>query len=277
MRSDSITHSLSRPPESAGRRLNRRAVLKTAAIGIGGSAFTLPTVVGSVSTQTESSPMHTLMITANGPVDYDFTVNGTLEADTRFGDFSADSDDTVFDPDGPANVGARDETGPRPEDAGENNFLGDRFRVVGYVQRLDVEPEPGSDAYVYLDEFLSSPYEPQRQGFVLGRERTIMITANGPTEYELLVEGDLVPDTEGGDFAADSDDVPTDNGDGTMTAADTTGPRPANAGGSNFLGDRYRFSGSVERLNLGYDVSQYQVNVYLDEQNMDPSDVVHDI
>ncbi|KTG28207.1 hypothetical protein [Haloferax profundi] len=252
-------------------------MLKTAAIGVGASALPIWSVAGSVRGQTGTDAMHTLMITANGPVDYEFTVDGMLEADTRFGDFSADSDDTVFDPDGPANVGARDETGPRPEDAGENNFLGDRFRVVGYVQRLDVEPEPGADAYVYLDEYLSSPYEPKRQGFVLGRERTIMITANGPTKYELLVEGDLVPDTEWGDFAADSDDVPTDNGDGTMTATDTTGPLPADAGGNHFVGDRYRFSGPVETLDLNYDVTQYQVNVYLDEQNVDPTDVLHDI
>ncbi|KAB1187807.1 MULTISPECIES: hypothetical protein [Haloferax] len=219
-----------------------------------------------MSGQTSGSAMHTLMISANGPVDYEFTVDGTLEADTEFGDFSADEDDIVFDPDGPAGQAVRDETGPRPENAGETNFLGDRFIISGYAQ-LTVVPEPGYDAYVYVDEMLVSPLAVELPGYV-NEWRSVMITANGPTAYELLLEGAIQPDTDSGDFSADSDEATTQNADGTVTVADTTGPRPADAGGRHFLGDRYRFNGSIEALSLDYDRSQYEVNVYFDEQNV---------
>ncbi|KTG28208.1 hypothetical protein AUR66_12315 [Haloferax profundi] len=214
--------------------------------------------------------MHTLTISANGPVDYEFTVDGMLEPDTFGGDFAADSDDTLYEPDGPPSLGIRDTTGPRPEDAGGTRYVGDRFLVNAILLPLEINPEPGYDANVYLDEERVDPHTLSTTNLVR-YDHSLMITANGPTEYELRVEGWMKPDTDSGDFSADSDDEPVQNGDGTMTVSDTTGPRPEDAGGLHFLGDRFRFTGRVEDFGLRYDTSEYDAHVYLDERNVHPN------
>ncbi|MFC7228619.1 PQQ-binding-like beta-propeller repeat protein [Salinirubellus salinus] len=107
-----------------------------------------------------------------------------------------------------------------------------------------------------------------------GTVHTLMIAANGPTDYVLTVDGTLDPDTVGGDFRAEgSDDTPERNADGTLTASGGTGPAE-NPGGANFHGDRFLLTGSVDRLDLSKADSSYEVNVYLDERLVSPADVL---
>ncbi|RDI72310.1 hypothetical protein [Halopelagius longus] len=251
-------------------------MLKTIAAGVGGAALPVGTVAGSNGERTTGSSWHTLTLSANGPVEYTLTVDGTLEPDTEGGDFSADSDEDVYRPTRDAYFGVRDETGPVPENAGGTTYLGDRMLITGRLSTLEVEPEDGYDANVYLDESLTSVSDIMNdgEGPYLDGYHSLMITANGPTRYEVLTiaeRGEI--QTESGDFSADSDDGTTTNDDGTVTATDETGPIPENAGGTTYLGDRYLLSGTVEELDLDYEPMRYDLNVYIDEQDVDP-DVV---
>ncbi|RDI70006.1 hypothetical protein [Halopelagius longus] len=252
-----------------GAAFDRRTAMKAAVVGLG--AASLP--VGSVAAggSDGSDDVHTLMVTANGPVEYEFTVDGTLEADTVGGDFSADEDDEPGDGPGPYNAAITDVTGPLPEDAGGTTYLGDRYRTFGYMQ-FDVE-DSGYDVNVYYNGDPVAPSDVPEWQTEEGELNLFTIAANGPTEYTIQMEGTLNPDTVGGNFAADDDDEPVENDDGTLTAADETGPLPEDAGGLTYLGDRYLFCGSVEELSLDPGDSSYNVEVYLDERIVSPSTV----
>ncbi|MFC6823613.1 hypothetical protein [Halopelagius fulvigenes] len=252
-----------------GATFDRRTAIKAAVAGLG--AASLP--VGSVAAEgtDESDDVHTLMIAANGPTEYEFTVDGTLEADTVGGDFSADDDDEPGDGPGPYNAAITDTTGPLPEDAGGTTYLGDRYRTFGYIS-FEVE-DSGYDVNVYYNGDPVAPADVPDWQTDDGDLNLLTIAANGPTEYTIQAEGTLNPDTVGGNFSADSDDEPVENDDGTLTAADETGPLPADAGGLTYLGDRYLFSGTVEELSLTPADPSYNVEVYLDERIVSPSTV----
>ncbi|MFC6824205.1 hypothetical protein [Halopelagius fulvigenes] len=275
MSSDTTGQGVRMVGEGGEGQSKRRAVLKTVAAGVGGAVLPVGTVAGSGGGATETS-LHTLTLSANGPVEYTLTVDGTLEPDTEGGDFSADSDEDVYRPTRDAYFGARDETGPIPENAGGTTYLGDRMLITGRLSTLEVDPREGYDANVYLDESLTSVSEimDDGEGPELDGYHSLMITANGPTRYEVLTIADRGEiQTDSGDFSADSDDETTTNDDGTVTATDETGPIPENAGGTTYLGDRYLLSGTVEEFDLDYEPMRYDLNVYLDEQDVDP-DVV---
>ncbi|KAB1193402.1 hypothetical protein GJR96_08080 [Haloferax sp. MBLA0076] len=262
--------------------MNRRTVLKTAALGLGGGALSTGVVAGSSrgTTQTET---RTLTLAANGPVEYTLTVDGNLEPDTDGGDFSADGDEEVQSPAFEAVSRMRDETGPI-ENAGGTRYLGDRYLVSGIVEVWGLETN-GYDVHFYVDgSHAGSTHDADDDGVLVDDvgefrpDRSVMITANGPIAYELWTPTtEVSPDTDSGDFSADSNDTPTDNGDGTVTVTDETGPIPDDAGGAHFLGDRYRFSGSIEEFDLQYDASRYEAYVYIDERTVDPVDVRNNV
>ncbi|MFC6823614.1 hypothetical protein [Halopelagius fulvigenes] len=257
--------------DSSGVTFDRRTAIKTAVAGLG--AVTLPwgTAAASSRTDTQSDDLHSLMITANGPLEYEFTVDGTLEADTEHGDFSADSDDEPkYVENSPSVYTVIDETGPTLENAGGTAFHGDRF-LVDYYAHLTLDAHPDYEANVYLDETLVTVDELNRMQLTDPSLHTLTIAANGPTSYELQVEPEMTPDHKGGNFSADEDDAPTENADGTFTAAGTTGPLSKEAGAKTVLGDRYLFSGSVETLDLQLSDSSHEKYVYLDEKPVNPS------
>lgn len=211
----------------------------------------------------EIQARHTLMIAANGPTDYRLTVDGTLEPDTQGGNFRSESDDEpVENADGTLTVS--DGTGPA-ENYGGTNFHGDRHLFTGTVEDLDVEPRnPTYDVHVYLDE--RSTRVDAVRGFDGGTStHTLMITANGPTDYRLTVDGTLEPDTRGGDYRSESDDTPIENADGTLTVSDGTGPA-RNFGGTNIHGDRFVFSGSITEFTIDRGSPTYGVHIYIDEE-----------
>ena len=99
----------------------------------------------------DTTDLRTLMITANGPLRYTLTVDGTLETDTLGGDYSSEADnEPVANDDG--TLTASDETGPLPEDADATTYLGDRFLITGTVETLDLDPNENADVRLYLDE-----------------------------------------------------------------------------------------------------------------------------
>jgi len=115
-------------------------------------------------------------------------------------------------------------------------------------------------------------------------KRTLMITGNAPTEYTLTVDGTLEADTYGGSFRSEEGDEPTENPDGTLTRSDETGPIPDKAAETNYLGDRFLFTGSVTELDVPTGSGPPDVNLYLDEEDVsrdeilafeDPSDERH--
>ena len=218
----------------------------------------------------------TLMITGNAPTEYTLTVDGTLETDTYGGSFRAeDSDEPTENPDG--TMAISDETGPVPDRASGTNYLGDRFLFTGSVVELDVPTGSGPpDVNLYLDEEDVPREEILDFEDASGETHTLMITGNAPTEYTLTVDGTLEADTYGGDFAAEDNDTPTENSDGTLTRSDETGPVPDRAAATNYLGDRFIVNGRVTELDLPAGDSSPDVNVYLDEELVAPDDVVAD-
>lgn len=256
--------------DSTGVAFDRRTAIRTAIAGLGAVSLPLGSTAAAAQTNGGSDELHSLMITANGPLEYEFTVDGTMEADTDWGNFSADEDDEPqYVENSPSVYTVRDQTGPSLENAGGTNFCGDRF-LVDYYVNLILDPHPDYEAYVYLDGSLVTPEELNRMQLTDPSLHTLTIAANGPTTYELDVEPEVTPDRTGGNFAADSNDAPTDNGDGTVTAADETGPLPRDAGATTVLGDRYLFSGSVEDLSLELADAAHRTYVYLDEKPVDP-------
>lgn len=281
MGNDSIRQNESGLGDGVGRRLHRRRVLKAAAVGVG--ATTVPAVSGLGSAESGETPLHTLTIAANGPVEYTFTVDGRLTPDTDGGDFSSDSDEAVRSPMFEDTATMNDQTGPILENATATHFLGDRYFVDGIVEVWGLETN-GHDVNVYIDESRAAYTDgPDNELKVDGEfptrpdfrpNRSVTITANGPITYELwAATAEVEPDTDGGNFSSDCDDATTTRDDGTVTVTDETGPVPEDAGGNHFLGDRFLFSGSVEELDLRYDSSRHDVFVYLDEQDVAP-DVV---
>lgn len=98
-----------------------------------------------------SGARHTLMITANGRIDYSLTVNGTLKPQTLAGDFAAEDEDTPIQSSSGI-LTAMDETGPNLETAGPNIFLGDRYLVNGSVTDFSVSAKHvGTDVNFYVD------------------------------------------------------------------------------------------------------------------------------
>lgn len=256
--------------DSAGVAFDRRTAIRTAVAGLGAASLPLGTVAAASHTSGQSDGLHSLMVTANGPLEYEFTVDGTLEPDTDCGDFSADEDDEPqYVENSPSVYTVSDETGPALEDAGGTNFQGDRF-VFDYYVNLILDSHPDYEAYVYLDETLVTPDELNRMQLTDPSLHTVTIAANGPASYELDFEPEVTPDRMGGNFSADEDDAPTENGDGTLTAAGETGPTTEDAGETTVLGDRYLFSGSVEDLTLELADSAHETYVYLDEEPVDP-------
>lgn len=260
--------------ETANAVFGRRTALKTAIAGLG-STVLLSSGASAASASREagtSGDLHSLTVVANGPVDYEFTVDGTLRPDTEGGNYSADPDDVPrYVENSPDVYTVRDSTGPTPENAGGTTFYGDRY-LVDYYVHLRVDPTPYR-VYVYLDESPVSVDELNRMQLTTPSVHTLTVAANGPTTYELSVEPELTPDTKGGDFSADSDDAPTQNADGSLTARDSTGPVEADAGGNVVLGDRYLFSGTVEELDVALADASHDAYVYLDERPVDPDEV----
>lgn len=256
--------------DSSGVAFDRRTAIKTAVAGLGAATLPWGTAAASSRTDAQSDDLHSLMITANGPLEYEFTVDGTLEADTEHGDFSADEDDQPhYVENSPSVYTVIDETGPTLENAGGTAFYGDRF-LVDYYAHLTLDAHPDYEANVYLDEELVTVEELNRMQLTDPSLHTLTIAANGPTSYELQVEPEMTPDMNGGNFAADDDDAPTENDDGTVTAAGTTGPLPEEAGATTVLGDRYLFSGSVEAFDLQLRDSSHERYVFLDERPVNP-------
>ncbi|MFC6825759.1 hypothetical protein [Halopelagius fulvigenes] len=252
--------------------VTRRTVLRTVAVG--GGAVASGGVVGATR-RTAQSPMHTLMIAANGPAEYSVTVDGELEPDTEGGAFAADDDDEIRPVEREDVAEIRDEvTGPREESAGGTAYYGDRFRAQIPVA-LDIRPQGDYDVNVYVNERRVGGAEVTTAEPASGWDGpfSLMVTANGPTTYSCRFhEADPALDTDAGTFSADADDAVTRNSDGTLTAADETGARPEDAGGLHVLGDRYLFSGRVEAFEVN-SAPDTDVFVYVDERDTTPARV----
>jgi|GEM_PF-5111345 len=219
------------------------------------------TTVVSITVGRASSE-RSVMITANQPTEYALTVDGELSADTVGGDFSCDSDDRVVQ-NGDGTLTVSDETGPAPSIASPTTFVGDRVRFRGTVTDFSVsQSDRTATVNIYLDEQQVS--RSAVRNAAPGQFHTLMITGNAPVEYTVTVDGDLEIQSEAGDFAAEDDDTPTRNADGTMTARGESGPAPTSVGPGVYLGDRYLFTGSVQSLDTT-SASGGDVNVYVDE------------
>jgi len=139
----------------------------------------------------------TFMITGNVPVEYRLTVDGTLRPDTEGGEFMGEeSDAPTQNSDGTWT--ASDGTGPHPTNVDGITYYGDRFFFSGSITELYVSPDRATyDVNVYIDERQVSVAEAADFVEYTGTH-TFMLTANGPTQYSITVDGSLEPDTEGG-------------------------------------------------------------------------------
>lgn len=245
-----------------GEGYDRRQALRIASSGLVGVAAGPAVAVGA---QRAGGPRrHSLMITGNGPVEYALAVDGTLELDTEGGDFSAEGDETVTRG---GVVTASDTTGPVDAPAGGTTFMGDRYRFTGSIDRLDLDPAPApSTVRVYFDERHVRPGYARSLGGLTDQTHSLMIAANGPVDYRLDVDGTLEPDTEGGDFSAESGDDVTRDEFGRAAISDRSGAGDDVADDMTFMGDRFLFDGSVERLDLDPGSVTGEVNLYLDER-----------
>lgn len=244
-----------------GDGTTRRRTLRIAGAGLLG-ALAGP-AVGSATGQSAVPTEHTLMITGNGPVEYALEVDGSLEIVTEGGDYSAESDESVT---GGAVRTATDSTGPTGEQVGRT-YLGDRYRFTGSVERLDLDPDPVTGSVlVYLDERWRPAGTLRRVDGWTDETHSLMVVADGPVDYRLVVDGVLEADTEGGDFSADSGDTASRGTFGTHVVTDRTGAGDDVADDLTYMGDRFRFRGSVERLDLDPASVTGDVNLYLDER-----------
>lgn len=242
-----------------GDGISRRRTLRIASAGLFGT-LAAP-VVGRGYGQSAVGTERTLMITGNGPVRYALSVDGTLEPDVEGGDFSAEDDETVT---GGAVSTATDTTGAIDDLRGET-YLGDRYRFTGSVERLDLDRESGTvSVVVYLDERQWHPESVRRIDGWTDETHSLMIVADGPLDYRFAVDGSLEADTEGGDFSAEPGDEVADGSFENAFVEDRTGAGDDVADDLTYMGDRFRFRGSVERLDLDPAPVTGDVNVYLD-------------
>ncbi|MFC7095706.1 vWA domain-containing protein [Halobaculum marinum] len=206
----------------------------------------------------------TVMITANGPIEYTMAVEGTVQPDRYGGDFAADDNDDPEEVDDGVFSYSND-TGPRPENAGPTNFRGDRFVFSGVVEEFDVDPRSsGTDYNVYLDDS-NTTVERVRQ-FRDVEEHSLMITANGPVDYTVTVDGTLEPDRFGGIFVGDTLDLPVETSGGYLRVTDDTGPMADDADPFAFRGDRFLVDGLVRLLDVDAFDDDTVVKCYLDER-----------
>ncbi|WP_284014711.1 vWA domain-containing protein [Halobaculum litoreum] len=206
----------------------------------------------------------TVMITANGPIEYTLAVEGTVEPDRYGGDFAADDND---DPEEIADgvFSYANDTGPRAENAGPTNFRGDRFVFSGAVEEFDVDPRSSRTDYnVYLDGRNTTVGRVRRFRDV--DDHSLTITANGPVDYTVTVDGTLEPDRFGGVFVGDTLDLPVETSGGYLRVTDDTGPMADDAGPFAFRGDRYLVDGRVRLLDVDTFDDDTAVNCYLDER-----------
>ena len=209
---------------------------------------------------------HTLMITSNGPTQYEVTVDGTLSPDTEGGSFSSEQNDTPTQ-NSNGTLTVSDETGPAPASADGTTYYGDRFLFSGDITTVDVTPDdPAYDVTLYIDEQPVTKREAEQFSDASNQTHTCMITSNGPTQYEVTVDGTLSPDTEGGSFSSEQNDAPTQNSSGMLTVSDKTGPAPSGADGITYYGDRFLFSGDITTVDVIPDDPAYDVHLYIDEQ-----------
>lgn len=223
---------------------------------------------------TETGP-RTVMIAANeGGVDYRLTVDGEIESQSPAGDFSSDGNEDVTEDGG--TVTASGLTGPAPDIAGEQVFLGDRFLFTGSVETLELDPNSdATDVTVYLDEASVAPADVRGFTDESGVEHTLMIAANEDgVEYSVTVDGTLDPQTQSGDFSAEATDDVSENDDGTVSVSDVTGPAPDIADEVTYLGDRFLVTGEVVDLTLDPGEPGTDVNVYLDEERVAPAELL---
>lgn len=213
------------------------------------------------------SGSHSLMITGDAPVTYTLSVDGNLKPDTEGGAFSGEKGDRPTEK-GDGSLTVRDTTGPHPSNADGVTYYGDRFLFFGSIAEFAVTPRRSSfDVNYYIDE-RNVTEDDVRNFSDASQMHTFMLTANGPTEYTLTVDGFLEPDIEGGSFSGEDSDAPTQQSDGSLTASDTTGPHPSNADGITYYGDRFLFSGTLTGLKLTVEDSGADTNVYLDEEQV---------
>lgn len=219
--------------------------------------------VGSATGQPGVPTEHTLMITGNGPVEYALEVDGSLEFVTEGGDYSAESDETVT---GSAVRTATDTTGSTGEQVGRT-YLGDRYRFTGSIERFDLDPDPVTGpVLVYLDERREPVQAVEGISGWTDETHSLMVVADGPVDYRIVVDGSLEADTEGGDFSAEPGDSMGRGTLGNPLVTDRTGAGDDVANDLTYMGDRFRFRGSVERLDLDPASVTGDVNVYLDER-----------
>jgi len=230
----------------------------------------------SDSEPTDTSTTRTLTIAGNGPFGYDVVVDGSIEPDRYGGDFAADEDDE------PEEISEgvfsfTNETGPEPENASPTAFRGDRFLFSGAVETFEVTPQRSeTEVNVYLDEENSSVESIRGFSDTSGDTHSVMITANGPTEYTITVDGELEPDRFGGIYVGDTLDLPITTPEGDLLVTDESGPAESDAGPTNYRGDRFLFTGDVLRVDATTELSDSDVLFYVDEQLTDPSDVITD-
>lgn len=217
------------------------------------------------------SERHTLMVGGNGPVDYTLTVDGTLEPATDAGNFTGESGDNPSENDD-GTLTASDTTGPTGSTGGLR-YVGDRYRFSGEIQSIDVSPQDSAfDANVYLDERqVSLDTLPGRDPD--GETHSLTVTANGPTDYEITVDGALEPDTEGGNYAGEPNDEPSEQDDGSLSIENATGPL-STADGLRYLGDRFVFEGEVTEFTVEARDGSTEVRIYLDEEDVSRSAVL---
>ena len=253
--------------------LGRRSVLRTGVgvvalgVGLGGAGRARSTGGGS------GPDSRTVTITADVPVEYALSVDGTLEPDTEGGQFSGEESDAPTRLSG-GRWTVNDSTGPHPTNTDGRTYYGDRYFVTGPITGLAVTPEsPSYDVNLYVDERQVTASE-AREFTEPGETHTFMLTANGPTQYRLTVDGALEPDTEGGQFSGEDDDTPTRDSDGVWTVSDSTGPNVSNMDGRTYDGDRYLFTGTVVGLDLSTPERPGDVNLYLDEAQVSRAELV---
>ena len=233
---DSTSEQNRRTGNTLGDGFRRRSFLRLTGAAAAGAVFAGRAAAAPTTHHVEIVSTGGTSETGDLDVRYELTATGEIVPDTDNGRNSAERNDSVTENDD----GTWTATGTT------GNGFGDAYTVTGRVVEFTAE----GSYELYLDGTAVAAEDLVSDA----QRRTLeVLTTEDPSEldYTITTTGEITPNEDAGDDAAEGNDSVTENDDGTWTADGYTG---------NGYGDTYYFTGELVGFGPVRDFAEVRVD-----------------